>query len=160
MLETFDDMTAGDPPRAGRAIVMFVLGALLILTGIGLLFGQCIYTETRYTSIVRRMTNAISPSDLQAWAVKVIATNKPGEFNPQPLDTDTLPDSWRKTLISAWRKPPRFVVYDPQSDNPGCIRITWGGGGIGYTGFEVGPTNFQSMIGNEIAHGVYWFRTR
>jgi hypothetical protein len=100
----------------------------------------------QYDHLEANARKIVTALELQAWATNLLATN--------PTGTNLVPSNWGsnfpKQLSSLCPKTgPGVCVYEPWEANgekgPGWVRVMWGSGMLGASGFEIGPTNFVSM---------------
>lgn len=97
----------------------------------------------------------ITASELQTWATNLLAsypaTNDWFILRPAQLGTN-FP---AQLLGLAPRLGPCVAVYF-LDDRPRSLRVWWGSGFLGSTGFEIGSTNFVGD-GHKWQDGVYFF---
>ncbi len=101
---------------------------------------------------------AITASELQTWATNLLSqypSNATASVWPSKLGTN-----FPNQLLKLYHRPPNIFIFGPTADWPvPHLSVTWGGGFIGHTGFEVGPTNFPGWRAtNTWAPGVYFFK--
>ena len=104
--------------------------------------------------------NVVTASELQSWATNLLTVN--------PEGTNLVQSNWGTNFPrQLFRLCPKVglgvCVYPAWEANgekgPGWVRVMWGSGYLGASGFEVGPTNFVStQPGRAWAPGVYFFR--
>ncbi len=112
----------------------------------------------QFDHLEKNAKKIITPAELQTWATNLLAqypSNATASVWPSELGTN-----FPKKLLKLYHRPPNFFIFGPRPDWPvPHLSITWGGGFIGHTGFEVGPTNFPGWRAtNTWAPGVYFFK--
>jgi hypothetical protein len=101
----------------------------------------------------------ITGTELQSWATNLLAHHPPGYTTVERLGTN-----FPRQLIGLYRHQPSILIYESTTNkddsvNPGWVRVVWGSGFMGHTGFEIGPTNFRGYKrGNEWQEGVYFYK--
>ena len=100
----------------------------------------------------------LTASELQTWATNLLArypSNATASMWSSELGTN-----FPNKLLKLYHAPPSIFIFGSTADWPvPHLSITWGGGFIGHTGFEIGPTNFPGWRGtNTWAPGVYFFK--
>ena len=100
----------------------------------------------------------ITGTELQQWAVKVLAQHPVSSNGYNIVRRSELPVPLPSPLLGLYHNPPDIFVFETTTNSPGCIRLMWGGGLIGHCGFEIGPTNFVSYRGtHKWQDGVYFW---
>ena len=131
-------------------------GGCLIILFIG---GCAISTYCHIRSFDHLEQNArkvIAGSELQAWAVQVVAQYPAPTNGYMDLRLSDLAAPLPKPLLGLYHRPPDVYVYETAKDDPGHVRLIWGGGLMGHCGFEIGPTNFVGR-GHPWQPGVYFW---
>src|SRR4051812_47178973 len=134
------------------ALIVFIL----LLICVGILFTRFYIASSSFRHLEQEAQSAVTATELQSWATSLLNSN--------PMGTNLTPGNWgtnfpKQLLSLAPQLGPHVIIYQAQAPNPPWIRIAWGSGGLGDSGFEVGPTNFVSLQpGHEWAPGVYFFK--
>jgi hypothetical protein len=138
--------------------ILFFMALVLIAV---VLFVWPAYRVFRSFELIEPKAKAkITGTELQTWAINLLATHPPGLTTVERLGTN-----FPQQLLGLYRHEPWIIVYESTTNrddsvNPGWVRITWGGGYMGHSGFEIGPTNFTSYKreANAWHDGVYFYR--
>jgi hypothetical protein len=112
-----------------------------------------------YDHLEENAREVVTAAELQSWATNLLAVDPAGTN----LERSWGPGFPEQLLKLAPRTGPLVVVYEGDSTNfPGWVRVWWGSGMLGASGFEVGPTNFPGWHpeSHEWAPGVYFFRRK
>ena len=140
--------------RAIRHII--IAGCCLILLYIG---GCTIYSFSiirSFNNLEQNARKVITGPELQAWAVQIVAQYPTPTNGQMDLRLSDLAAPLPKPLLGLYHRPPDIFVYETTTNDPGHVRLNWGGGLIGHCGFEIGPTNFVGM-GHPWQDGVYFW---
>ena len=149
------------PPRKVFAPTPAKVAFLLVAIA-GVLLGPTLFSTCRvfwqFDHLERNAREVIGPGELQNWATNLISrypTNEETWLRVSDLGTN-----FPVKLLSLYHYPPAIVI-----DGPGIgaeaphLAIFWGGGLIGHTGLEIGPTTFHGVKGtNYWAPGIYSFK--
>lgn len=105
-----------------------------------------------FDNLERNARKTISGPDLQAWALRLLA-EYPKETN---FWSDRLGTNF--PLASLYHAPARVIIRESTTNSPAFVYLMWGGGFVGHCGFEIGPSNFVSLRGdNKWQDGVYFW---
>ncbi len=110
-----------------------------------------------YDHIEENARKVVTAEELQVWATNLLAID-PGGTNLERNWGPSFPEQLRKL---APRSGPLLVVYGGDDRGlPSFVRLWWGSGELGASGFEIGPTDFPGWHpdSHEWAPGVYFFR--
>lgn len=128
-------------------IVVATLAWLRYFTGFGVIWS--------FAQIESHVKSRMTGDALQQWALEVMKQSRTEDALSSLEVQPPLP----KALLNAYRRPPQVTVFTGTDNNPGHVRIMWGGGFIGHCAFEVGPTNFSKGAGHKWQDGIYfWFQ--
>ena len=135
--------------------VVLVAAAILCLAAMILPSCRGIW---QFDHLEKNAKKTITAAELQTWATNLLAqypSNATASVRPSELGTN-----FPERLLKLYHRPPSVFIFSPTADWPvPHLSITWGGGFIGHTGFEIGPTNFPGWRGTNIwAPGVYFFK--
>jgi hypothetical protein len=138
-----------------KLTLWLVVAAIILLAG---MFLPSCRVIRQFDHLERSARKTITASELQTWAINLLAkypSNTTTSVWPSELGTN-----FPNKLLKLYHVPPNIFIFGPTADWPvPHLSITWGGGFIGHTGFEVGPTNFPGWRGtNTWAPGVYFFK--
>jgi len=146
----------------GNTTLFAMRTALRIILALGVLCMAVMFLPTcraiwQFDHLERNAKKVVTAAELQAWA-----TNLLGDFptNAQKsIYASDLGPNFPRKLLKLYHRPPAIFIFGPTADWPvPHLTITWGGGFIGHTGFEVGPTNFPGWRATNVwAPGVYSF---
>jgi len=112
--------------------ILFV-ASVVVLIPVLYLFVHMYFVEIRpRTQFPVRLQKRITPSDLQAWAMKSVA------------DTNSFYDGQSTTNLplafqGLWIHEPRGVMYYATPYDTAHIMVYYGAGGSGHWGVEIGP---------------------
>jgi len=98
---------------------------------------------------------AISGTELQHWAVGLLAVKPDGGY----VSLSELGTNCPEQIRSIYHQPPMVSVHSSNSNSPGWVSVMWGGGMMGLSGFQVGPTNFVGS-GHRWQEGVYFLNAK
>lgn len=111
---------------------------------------------SQYDHLEQNANKIITGSELQTWATNLLDSYPPTNtwfiLTPSELGTN-FPQ--QLLGIASHRLGPYISVY-LLKDRPRSLRLWWGSGFLGASGFEIGPTNFVSND-REWQPGVYFF---
>lgn len=132
--------------------------ALAIFALVGASLYQGCQPVWQFDRLERNARKAITGDELQTWATNLLTrypTNDGLLLRAKDLGTN-FP---RPLHDLAPKLGPVIWIYQGRGDNsPGWVRLYWGSGFLGATGFEVGPTNFVSRrTGHAWQPGVYFY---
>jgi|ERR1044071_1974029 hypothetical protein len=117
--------------------------------------GQTLRQFYSFDHLEDRAKGVITGSKLQAWATNLVAHPPSNGWTY----ANRLGTNFPRQLLGIYDHPPHISVYEPDTNSPGWVRIAWGGGMIGSSGFEIGPTNFTGYCrGHRWQDGVYFWR--
>lgn len=100
----------------------------------------------------------ISPEELRTWALGILQTYD----THKPYDNAHITNS-HPALEGQFRNPPIVWWYSTAPPDTEFVRVTYGGGGFGHFGVEIGPTNRAMPPSNSSRHyslwvpGIYFF---
>ena len=112
----------------------------------------------QFDHLERNARRVIAASELQIWATNLLTqypTNDGLSLRVQDLGTN-----FPKQLQGLAPKlgPHVWIYQGREADSPGWVRLHWGSGFLGTSGFEIGPTNFVSRrTGHAWQPGVYFY---
>jgi hypothetical protein len=136
-------------------IMTAVMLGFFVLVGVPLYRGcQPVW---QFDRLERNARKVITGDELQAWATNFLVrypTNDGLSLRVKDLGTN-FPN---QLLGLAPKLGPHVFIYQGRSDgSPNWVRLYWGSGFLGSTGFEIGPTNFVSRRpGHAWQPGVYF----
>jgi hypothetical protein len=144
-----------------RTVVTALL--LLPMLGIGGCIGYLFYQGRRFGYLEENARKVITPQELQAWALRLIADSHSYTNSAQFNTIRTNYPSQLGKLVPGLG--PDVNINEANSINspldwtniPPSVSLIWGSGPLGHRGFIVGPTNLESG-GNQWAPGVYFFK--
>jgi hypothetical protein len=127
--------------------------AICILLVFGTIGCRPVY-ETRIPKFAEDVKKVVDSSELQEWAVKVLAEQK---SDAREIPRENVPASIRD--LSSQGSPFQWAAREQN-----CVRLVWGGG-FGHWGILVGTPSFRpAQDGNyfiEWKSGIYfWHQTR
>jgi hypothetical protein len=135
-----------------------LIATVLIVFGGGAYLYRGCKPVWQFDTIEPRARRVITGAQLQSWATNFIAqhpTNAHVSFRMSELGTN-FPLPLRNL---APRTGPNVVLYQwEDKERPPSVRIWWGSGFLGRTGFEIGPTNFVGLGREWQQPGVYFFK--
>jgi hypothetical protein len=136
-------------------VIQFIFVACILA---GLYFAFIWPTQRLYASFFNLERNArhvITGTQLQQWAAGVLAS-PPTNATLKVADFGT---NFPPQLLGLLRHPPYIHVQEADTNSPANVRLTWGSGFLGHSGFEIGPSNFASYRPNAQAWqpGVYFW---
>ena len=130
---------------------------LLLVVGVGAYFFNGCKPVWQYDHLERNARKVITGAELQNWATNLIAlhrTNTQLSFRVADLGTN-FPQQLKNL---APRTGPNVVVYQWEDTNQvPSVRVWWGSGFLGASGFEVGAANFEGP-GHQWQPGIYFFK--
>lgn len=136
------------------------LGAIGIIWLAVILVPRCrlVWSFWSFDHLEQRARKITTAEELQTWATNLLnqyPSNAPASVWPSQLGTN-----FPTKLLKLYHSPPHIFIFAPTADWPDPhLSLTWGGGVIGHTGFEIGPTNFTVWgATNAWAPGVYFFK--
>ena len=135
-------------------VVVACLFLLILLIGPFSIFNLRI--QYSFDHLEQNARKVITGSELQAWAVQILAQYPTPTNGQMDLRLSDLAAPLPKPLLGLYHRPPDIFVYETTTNDPGHVRLNWGGGLIGHCGFEIGPTNFVGM-GHPWQDGVYFW---
>lgn len=131
---------------------------LIVIACFAAAFFYACRPDWQFARLERNARKVITPTQLQDWAVNLIAT-KPTNLTPSVSELAT---NFPAALLRLYYQPPYIRVQEVTTESPGSVLLMWGGGMIGNCGFEIGPTNFVSdrKTAREWQSGVFFWSTR
>jgi hypothetical protein len=113
-----------------------------------------------FDHIEQRARKRVTGTELQQWAMEIMAKHPVLPDDPASLHLSELPVPLPKPLLNVYHYPPYIFIFGDTNAPPGYVRLVWGGGMIGHCGFEIGPTNFVSLRSKDKwQDGVYFWRS-
>jgi hypothetical protein len=132
--------------------------ALILLAGIG----GCIYTSYKPTwqfdHMEQNARKMITGAELQTWATDLLA-HYPSNTTLRVSELGTnFPQQLRR--LAPKLGPGISIVERFDTNSPAWVRLYWGSGFLGASGFEIGPTNFAGFDpkGHAWQPGVYFYK--
>lgn len=113
-----------------------------------------------FDHIEQHVKKQMTATELQQWALQVMALH-PTTTDSEEIRVSDLPVPLPKPLSNVWRHLPTIYIFNPDTNTtPSYMNLTWGGGFIGHSGIEIGPTNFVSFRSEDKwQDGVYFWKT-
>ncbi len=112
----------------------------------------------QFDRLERNAKNVITASELQAWATNLLTrypTNDGLSLRVQDLGTN-FPQQLQG--LAPKLGPHLWIYQGRDAGSPGWVRLHWGSGFLGTSGFEIGPTNFVSRRPRHAwKPGVYFY---
>jgi hypothetical protein len=140
-----------------NSLPALIVGILLFGVLAGYLYTGC-KPVWQFDTLEAHARSVITGAQLQNWATNFIAnepTNPYALYRLAELGTN-FPAQLRNL---APRVGPNVALYNGGNDErPPSVRIWWGSGFLGSTGFEIGPTNFVGRGRQWQQPGVYLFK--
>ena len=111
----------------------------------------------QFGHLERNARKVTTPGELQAWATNLL--NRYPSNAWESVRLSELGTNFPRKLLSLYDAPPYVQICGQTSDDDvPHVALVWGGGFIGHTGLEVGPTNFPGWRATNVwAPGVYSF---
>jgi hypothetical protein len=139
---------------------------VLAIAAVGCLGVATIYPPFRsvwlFDHLEQNARKVVTGSELQAWATNLLARRP--EDGPVMTLSELGTDFPRQLLRLAPRTGPSVMVHrwktSDTNNYPPWVRLYWGSGFLGATGFDIGPTNFVSPEPRARCWqpGVYFYR--
>ncbi|HVV73397.1 MAG TPA: hypothetical protein VHI52_18135 [Verrucomicrobiae bacterium] len=134
----------------------------IVILGISLCFAAYLYTACKpvwqFDSLERNARKVITGSELQAWAVALLAKYATNTT----LSWSEMQTNFPQQLRGLAPKLGPYVIVNrsENTNSPTWVHVAWGSGFLGATGFEIGSTNFQGLDpkGHAWQPGVYFYR--
>jgi hypothetical protein len=132
---------------------MIVVGVLAALYLIFIWPTQRLFRS--FDNLERNAKHVITGTQLQKWATGLLAEPP---TNPAPT-VSQLGTNFPAQLLPLFHNPPYIRIQEADTNSPASVVLIWGGGFIGVSGFEIGPSNFVSYHRNARAWqpGVYFW---
>ena len=129
-----------------------------LLTTLVLPFISC-GPAREYDSLEQETLKVISPAQLQHWGTNLLAQYSPTAQTSR-ITIKELGTNFPQQLLSvAPSIGPIVTIYALENTNsPTCVRIWWGSGALGHSGFEIGRSNYYRS-GKQLTNGVFFFKT-
>lgn len=132
--------------------------ALIAVVLLALLVCKWIWIEWSYSRIEKNARKVVTAETLQSWAANVLQRFPNDDWVKLSELGTNFPAGLRD--LTPVVLGPRVLLQQPNDTGDRAkVRILWGSGGMGYSGFDIGPTNFERGSGHLWAPGVYFFRT-
>jgi hypothetical protein len=133
----------------------FMIGLVMVVVAGGAVlypFANIYFTEVRpRTLFPRRVQQRVSASELQAWALACIKgwdTNYP--YYPPPVT------NMHPAVCGLWIHKPTAYMYLPSEQDTEYVVVSYGAGGCGHWGVEIGPTNRPTPVSRQARRYTAW----
>jgi len=146
---------AGD--RLSKRIILTSY-ALIVLAAFVFALYPILKPDLQRAHFEKNLKQRISPEELRAWALGLLKTYDTNKTYDNAHITNSHP-----ALEGQFRNPPVVWWYSASQTDTEFVRVTYGGGGFGHFGVEIGPTN-RAMPDSRTARqysfwapGIYFF---
>jgi len=142
----------------GDAVILgIILVVATIFFGYVWPFFRVIWSFDR---IEQKAKRRITAPELQAWATNLLAQQPLGQHRYRVADLGT---NFPQQLTGLWKRPPDVIIYNSGPGHINWVRVTWGSGGLGHCGFNIGATSsllysINRKNSHEWSDGVYFYK--
>jgi len=155
----FEPASENAPTRRPRALLKKTILALVALALIGnLAIYQYLKPDWQRARFEKNLKHRITPEELRTWALGILQTYGTHKQHDNAHITNSHP-----ALDGLFQNPPTVWWYSESPPDTEFVRVTYGGGGFGHFGVEIGPTNRAQPSSSDArkysswAPGIYFF---
>jgi hypothetical protein len=122
------------PRRTSSTRKKFLVYSALAAIFVGALY-QYLQPDLQRAHFEKNLKHRIAPEELRAWALGVLHT-----YDTNKLDDNAHITNSHPALEDLFRNPPVVWRYSEHPPDTEFVRVSYGGGGFGHFGVEIGPT--------------------
>ena len=142
-------MQVGD--TEGSRLKKGTLTLLVLVLPIVLGLYQFLKPDLQRAHFEKNLKQRIAPEELRAWALSLLKTYDTNKTYDNAHITNSHP-----ALEGLFRNPPTVWWYSASQIDTEFVCVTYGGGGFGHFGVEIGPTNRPMPNSRTARHYSFW----